>query len=306
MQPITLYRVLKLGWTNYWRNRGLSISATLILTLTLFIVLIFMLINGVISIASDQIRTKIGQVDIFFNDSVSEEQIELLADAVAARPDVSGVHYVSKEEAIQRFQQFPGISDRAKQATLEGKNPLPRSLEIKATDPSKLEGISNFLSESPRKEMIRRNTYNLNKETVQRLSKFERAVTWVGLALTIIFTAISLIVVLSTIRLAIFARREEIEIMRLVGANNIFIRVPFIVEGILYGLVASAIALVAVWMIVQRLGDVLGQYIRGVIPLDLPVLFEDQLPTLIITEVGLGLGIAILASLISIQRYLKR
>lgn len=144
-----------------------------------------------------------------------------------------------------------------------------------------------------------------NKETIQKIDRFERAVSTAGLVLSLIFIVISLVVVINTIRLAIFARREEIEIMRLVGANNVFIRSPFIVEGIMYGLVATGLAIILVWLSINQLGELLNRYLAE-IDVDVVRLFADQLPLLIIVELVLGLGVTIFASLISLQRYLRK
>lgn len=304
MALVTVMRIFKLGLTNYWRNRGLSLSATLILTLTLFIVVIFALLNTILTTASEEIREKI-DLAVTFDDEIQEDQIISLQKVLAARSDVREVRLVTKEEALVRFQELPGVSDRTKGLVTPENNPLPRSLEVKTGAPEQLGAVSDLLAEPPWKDIIRRNSYVTNRETIERISQYERAVMLAGIALSLTFVGISLIVVINTIRLAIFARREEIEIMRLVGANNAFIRIPFVIEGILYGLFAAALALGAAWLVALRLGEFMGQFLAE-IALDLPALFLAQLPTLIATELAIGLGVGILASLVSVQRYLHR
>ncbi|MEK7460973.1 MAG: permease-like cell division protein FtsX, partial [Patescibacteria group bacterium] len=250
MRPVTLLRVTKLGWANYWRNRGLSISASLILMLTLVIVLFFFIVNTILGATSAKIRDKF-DMNIRFEDQVAEEQILELQKLLATRPETREVHYVGKDEARERFQNIPGVSDRTKQLITPESNPLRRSLEVKAGSPTDLEKIDQLLHTAPWSEIVYSNSYAVNKSTIQKLSRFERGVTTAGIILSIIFITISMIVVMNTIRLAIFARREEIEIMRLVGANNIFIRIPFIIEAILYGVVAAALSLGAVWLIIK-------------------------------------------------------
>lgn len=304
MQPITLIRVSKLGWANYWRNRGLSISATLILTLTLVIVLFFVLFNSILSATSAKIRDKF-DMQIRFEDQIPEEKILELQKDLAARADVRAVHYVAKDEAQQRFQAIPGVSERTKQLITPESNPLRRSLEIKTATPADLEIIDAYLAQPPWQAIVYNTSYAINKTTIQKLARFERGVTTAGLSLSIIFIVISLIVVMNTIRLAIFARREEIEIMRLVGANNIFIRIPFVIEAILYGAAAAALAVGVIWLAVKNFGGLLRPYL-GEVDLDLLELFHRQLPMMVATVLILGIGLAIFASLISIQRYLKR
>lgn len=304
MRLISLIRVIKLGWANYWRNRGLSISASLILMLTLLIVLFFFIVNSLLGATSAKIRDKF-DMQIRFDDAVPEEQIQELRELLAARPDTREVNYVDKEEARQRFQNIPGVSERTKQLVTPESNPLRRSLEVKTSAPDDLEKIDTLLHTEPWQSLVYNNSYAVNKATIQKLSRFERGVTTAGIGLSIIFIAISMIVVMNTIRLAIFARREEIEIMRLVGANNVFIRIPFVVEAILYGIVAAALALGAMGLIVKNFGGLLKPYL-GEIDVDLSELFNAQLPAMIVIVLVMGCGLAIFASLISIQRYLKR
>lgn len=303
MSFLTMFRVLKLGWLNYWRNKGLSLSATLILTLTLFIVVIFILLNIMLSAAAEDIRSKIDLI-VTFDDQVPAEQIDNLQGLLAIRPEVKAVTLVSKEAALLRFQELPGVSDRTKQLVTAENNPLPRSLEIKVTDPDKLEQISTLLSQSPWKEMIRRNSYLTNKDTIQKLSRFERAVLATGIGLSVAFVIISLVVVINTVRLAIFARHKEVEIMRLVGANNIFIRIPFMVEGVLYGLIASLLALGLTWLVLKNATGLIDRYLAE-INVDLLDVFTGYLPLLVMVELVIGLGVAVFAALVSIQRYLK-
>ena len=304
MRPITLLRVMKLGWANYWRNRGLSISASLILMLTLLIVLFFFLINSILAATSVKIHDKF-DMEIRFDDTVSEQQITDLQQVLATRPETRGVHYVNKDEALQRFQSIPGVSERTKQLVTPERNPLRRSLEVKTASPADLETIDGLLHMDPWQGIVYSNSYAVNKATIQKLSRFEKGVTTAGIILSIIFIAISMIVVMNTIRLAIFARREEIEIMRLVGANNVFIRIPFVIEAILYGIVAAALALGAMWLIIRNFGGLLKPYL-GEIDVDLIHLFTNQLPMMVTIVLIMGCALAIFASLISIQRYLRR
>ncbi len=304
MKLITFWRVLKLGWNNYWRNRGLSISATLIVTLTLVTVSSFFLARGVLQATSAKIHDKI-DVKVTFDDQVAETDIQALKKVIADRPEAKEVQFVTKEEAAARFHGLSGVSQETKDLVTKDNNPLPRSLEIKATTPEGLGVINLILNQQPWKDIVRRNSYDTNREDIQKITRFERGLTFAGLVLSIIFALISLVVVINTIRLAIFARREEIEIMRLVGANNIFIRIPFVVEAILYALAAAVLAMLATWGAVYQLGPILRPFL-GEIDFNLLTMYTAQLPLLIALELGVGLGLAIFASLFSIQRYMKR
>lgn len=303
MTLVTGWRVLRLGWLNFWRNRGLSLSATVVLAFTLVVVLFFLFLNGVLGATSRELRSRFDMI-ITFSDEIPQEQIDDLQRTLAARSETREVHFVSKDEAAARFQKFPFLTDRTKQAVAPDHNPLPRSLEIKANDPSKLDALQALLGQTPWQEIIRSNSYPKNQNLIKKLAGFDRTLSTAGIIASLVFLGISLVVVINTIRLTIFARREEIEIMRLVGANNIFIRLPFVVEGVLYGLIAAFLAVGLTWIVVEKIGPTLNQYL-DVIQLNLTALFLDRLPLLIGLELLIGLSVAVFASLISIQRYLK-
>jgi len=240
----TAKRVSKLGIINFWRNRWLSLAATLIMTLTLIIIGIFAILTIVINKTTDSIRNKM-DISVYFNDSAPIDDIVGLQQTLATRGDVKEVKYISKEEALEIFKTQ---QEGKKVANLidPNENPLPRSLEIKANKAENLDSIAAFVAQDKFKTAIHNISYQDNKTVIERLIAFTSFIKRTGWAFSILFVLISILVILNTIRLTMYSRKDEIEIMKLVGANDTFIRVPFIIEGILYGVIATILAIILI------------------------------------------------------------
>jgi len=234
----SFYRVLKLGFNNFYRNGLLSMAATLILTITLFTISIFITLVLVGNSAIQNVSSRIDVV-AYLKDEVSEVQITEIRKELSLLDGVRSVEYIDKDMAYQKWQGQQQ-DQRLKDVVTKEDNPLPRSLEVKMADPEKTESIADYLSNGEIEPMMHRVRYN--KELIEKLNKYISIIKKVGIGLVSIFVVISVLVVFNTIRLAIFSRRDEIDIMKLVGATPGFIRTPFLVEGTLFGILAAVFA----------------------------------------------------------------
>lgn len=230
--------------------------------LTLVTMGIFTLLNIFITSTADGIKDRI-DLSIYFYENATETQIKDLQFKLSNRPDVKQVKYISKEEALIAWQQ-QAITGRIKNLITKDENSLPRSLQIKATNPESLESIAELISTDTYKPYVREISYQKMKSTIDKLISLTRFIHRLGLALTIFLLLISLIVILNTIRLTIFTRRDEIEIMRLVGANNAFIRIPFSLEAILYGVFGSALAYLIIVGLMTYFGPRIAIYFADI------------------------------------------
>lgn len=299
----TSSRIFKLGLTNFWRNRWLSLAATLVMTLTLLIIGIFIILTSVVNKTTESIREKI-DISVYFNDSASTDQIIELRNEVTTRSDVKEVRYVSKDDALAEFLAQQQGKDVAKLISPE-ENPLPRSLEIKANQAEDLDQIANFVSQEQFAPMIHNVSYQDNKTVINRLIGFTTFIKRMGWIFSIIFIIISILVILNTIRLTIFTRKDEIEIMRLVGANDVFIKVPFILEGFLYGLIATIIASIIIRLGVVFITPMMSQYLGLDISKKMLGFFSGSFLGIIGLELLIGIIIGIGCSLFSIRKYVK-
>lgn len=296
-------RIIKLGLTNFWRNRWLSFAATLIMTLTLLIISTFAILSLVINKTTDIIRERM-DISVYFQDSASNEQIVNLQRQLAARNDVKTVEYVSKDEALERFKNQQQGKKVAQFINPE-ENPLPRSLDIKSTAAESLESINQFINQDQFKPIIQNISYQDNKTIIDRLIAITSFIREIGWLMSGAFVLISILVIMNTIRLTIFTRKDEIEIMRLVGANDAFVRTPFVIEGLLYGVLATILAMSFVWMGVAILAPRMEQYLGIGISQQMVSFFAGHFWLMLFLELVVGVSIGIVCSLISVRKHLK-
>lgn len=302
MSLISFWRIIKLGLTNFWRNRWLSLTATLVMTITLFTISTFIILTLFINNTVDAIKEKI-DMTVHFYDSVSEEQIGDLQRRLALQGEVKSVRYISKEEALQIWQQLP-IKPKTKELVKPEDNPLPRGLQIKAQKPEDLQKIANFLNSNTYKPVISRISFEDNKQIIQRLLSITTFVRKAGWLICAIFVLIALIVVFNTIRLTIFTRRDEIEVMKLVGASDLFVRIPFILEGALYGFFATLFSVLITFGIIKIITPlILSSGIEAF--LNLNSFFISNLILIFFLQLGVGIIIGGVSSLVAVHRHLK-
>src|SRR4030042_4527401 len=254
------WRIFKLGLSNFWRNRLLSIAATLIMTITLLTISIFTILTLIVNITITKVNQKIDYV-IYFKETVAEDEILNLFEEAKSLSNTASVVYIDKDTAFDRWQARQ-TDERLKKAVTRKDNPLPRSIEIKVKDPEKIGDVAAYFEENEAiSEMIRKTSLMENKATIDRLLNVTRFIKQTGIAIAVFFIAISILIIFNTIRLAIFTRRDEIDIMKLVGASSSFIRWPFFLEGIIYAVVATVLSSGLLYIGFRFLSPVVNRYI---------------------------------------------
>ncbi len=303
MNTLTISRISKLGLVNFWRNRWLSLASILIMTLTLLIISLFLMMALGINKTTEDIKSKM-DISVFFNDSATTDEISSLQETLASRGDVREVRYISKEEAFQIWEETQK-NERVKEVARKlEKNPFPRSLAIKANDPSQLNDIANYLSSEQFTSIIHKISYQDNKTLIDRLLSLTAVTNKLGWLFSAVFIIISVLVILNTIRLAIYARKEEVEIMRLVGANNSFIRMPFVVEGTLYGVIACILAITLLEVGYLAITPLISQLGSSAV-LEAKIFFASHLLSIFFLQLFVGVAVGVGASLFSIRKYLR-
>ena len=304
MNTVTISRITRLGITNFWRNRWLSLVATTVIMLTLLVISIFSLIGLGITRTTNEIRNKIDLV-IYFDDKATEEEIAQLRSVLEAKQEVKQVDYITKEQALEIFQQIQGV-ERIRNVVSPSDNPLPRSLRVKPVDPTSLEALAAELKENQlaKDGKIRSLSFDKNSALVRRLIGITRFVTILGILFSSIFLMVSVLVIFNTIRLAIFARKDEIEIMKLVGANDVFVKGPFLLEGGIYGLTAAAIAFLLMNLSLVLITSITRRSVTGI---DIPIqsFFEGYIWWILLGQVLLGLFVGTVFSWWAVKRYIR-
>lgn len=296
-------RMFKLGIINFYRNVWLSIAASFMMFLTLLVVGLFLVLSIFSQKTTQGIQDKI-DLSVYFYDNATDQEISDLSTQLGARQDIKSVHFVSKDEALQIWQSFNRNSPKIKDLVTQQENPLPRSLEIKTKDPENLKNIADFLGSDSYKSIVRRISYEENKSTVEKLIKITKTVDRFGWGFSIFFVLISILVVYNTMRMTIYSRKQEIEVMRLVGASDTYIRLPFVIEAGLYGLAAMIVSIILITIAVVTIAPSISAYL-GSINLDLTQLFFSKFWLLILLEFLIGIGISVACSLLAMKRYLK-
>lgn len=302
-----LKRVFSGGTKNFVRSGAVSFATVLIMTVTLMIIGFLMFLSALLSFTLTQIQDKV-DVSVYFTTSAAEGDILNLKDKLTAMPTVSSVTYTSRDQALQDFKTRHANDQLTLNALSElGDNPLGASLAIKATDPTEYQGIVNYISndqdlQSNGTSIIDHINYYENKTVIDRLTAAINATERAGLIIVIIFAIASTIIALATVRLAIYSSRDEIAVMRLVGASNAYIRAPFIVSGVIAGVLSSLIALLLFLPITWYLGSNYTNWLAG---FNVFTYYTSHFLMLLATLVGSGIVLGGFASYLAVRRYLK-
>lgn len=306
---ITFKRILKWGFINFFRNGVVSAATVLVMSLSI------LMIGSVIvasSFASALITILEEKVDIsaYFKQDSPEATILFLKEELEKLPDVKSVKYISKEEALAVFKERHK-DDAVVLGSLEvvGENPFSASLEISAKDPTKYEAISRFL-ESARYDNIlgvgekgeKKITYRQNQQTIDRLTSLISMARRVGFVLSLALAAIALMVAYSTVRLAIYNAKDEISVMQLVGASRAFIRGPFLVEGVIHGVLAAFFTLAIFYPVFWYSGAKTKALFGG---LDIFEYFLSNIFQIAGILLLIGIVLGTLSASLAVRRYLK-
>lgn len=299
---IKLKRVLLLGIRNFYRNGWLSTVATLMMSLTLIIITSFVVFNLILSSVINIAKNKI-DLSIYFKDSVSENEILDYQVKLNSRSDVEHVEYVDKTKALSYFRSLP-IKDELKALVKEEDNILPRSLKIKTRKPEDIELVSSYFSTPAFGLKVDHISTKDNQEVIDRLLNISRFIRWVGCLASALFILIALVIIINTIRLTIFARQKEIEVMKLVGASWSFIRLPFLVESVMYVVLATIIS-TTVLFVGFRVIQFLAFQFLSITDYNLDRFLLDHLFNIIGWQLVTGLFISLISTIMSLRKYLK-
>ena len=292
-----LFFSLKRAWQGFWRNALMSLAATATMVLMLLLLAGFWIIQTGLLAGLEFTEQKV-EVVAYLQPNATESQIAGLAAEIAARPDVAEVEIVTRDKALERFRESMEAQGRTDLTQQLDSNPLFASLEVKLTDPSALEAVGDALD--PTEHPIVRNVINI-EDLVERLLTVTEVLRTVGTVILVGVGLIVLFIIVNAIRLAVVARAEEIEIMRLVGASDAFIRWPFVFEGAFVGLLGATATLAILAGAAEPLNGFLVEFFR-VLPIQIGSLTRD----LVTLVMGAGVGLGILGSWLSVRTYLIR
>ena len=304
---IELKRIIKAGFVNFTRSGIISWAAVLVVTITLTVITTIILLNAVLHSSLNQIKDKV-DITIYFTVGAPENKILSLKESLRNLPEVQQVSYVSAEKALKLFRDRHQNDYPTIQALDEIKdNPLGAYLNVKAKEVSQYESIANFMKSDNAlvlgsASIIDKVNYNQNKTVIDRLNNIISGAQKLGFLITLILVIISIVITFNTIRLAIYISREEIGVMRLVGASKMRVRGPFMVEGAIYGIIATIVTLILFFPATIYLGKTMTNFLGlNIYDYYLSNLFQISL---IILLSGVILGI--ISSFIAVRKYLNK
>ncbi len=295
-------KIFDIAWTNLKRNSFLSWGATgtLALTLILFLGLISLqfLSNQIVETLKDKI-----DISAYFKVDAPEEHILKIKSDLESHELVESVTYVSRDQALADFKERHKDDQSIQESLAElDSNPLQASLNIKSTDPSRFEEIVQYLNTHEFSGSIDKVNFYENQGAIEKIQSLSRGIGNWGLAVTLVVGFIALLVTFNTIRLTIYNQKQEIEIMRLVGASNWYIRGPYLVEGGLYGLFAALIALLVFYPVIYFVSPKIESFVTSVNTFGY---FMHNIILVALLTIVMGIIMGVISSFVTIAKHLK-
>jgi len=309
MNWVTAKRIFRAGFLDFWRNGFVSFASILMMVFTLFIIGLAMFTGVILDTTLQQFRDK-ADMNVYFTTDAPEDQILALQKSVDALPEVASTQYVSADQALANFRALHQNDQLTLQALDElGDNPLGAVLNVKAKDISDYGTIANFLQgqetlTTGQPQIIDKINYfdQQHQDAINRLIQITNSAKWIGIFIIVIFIITTIAISFNTLRLAIYTSREEISVMRLVGATQGYIRAPFLVEGIMYGLIAGIITLLIFYPLTWWLGNATQNFFGGI---NVFSYYLANFPLIFLVIVGSGVVLGLIASFLAVRRYLK-
>lgn len=303
----TTKRIFKAGGINFWRNGVVSLSAVLIMTVTLMVVGLSLFAGAVLEHALGEVESRV-DVNVYFVPEAAEDSILAIKTQIETMPEVLSVSYTSREDVLEQFRaRFSGDYLLGQALDVVGENPFGGELAIQAQGPEYYESILQTLDSLARPDatgpsLVAKTNFSNNKIAIDRLHKVIEGAQTLGYSVIAFLALMSMLITLNTLRLAIYTAREEIAVMRLVGAENRYIRGPFVISGILYGLIAGAITLILLYPISSWLGQKTAYFFGS---LNIRDYYIANLGEITLIIVGTGVVLGMVSSFVAVKRYLK-
>ncbi len=286
---------LSRAWQGFWRNGAMSIAATATMTLMLLLLSGFFIVQNGLLAGLQFVEQKV-EVVADLRATASDAEVEQLRLRIGSLPEVREVTFISKETALQRFRDARAAQGEEDLTSYLDVNPLHASLEVKLRNASDFTAATDALRADPLVERVKNIT-----DLVARVLTVTEFLRTAGVVILAVIGAIVLFIIINTIRLAVVARAEEIEVMRLVGASDAFIRWPFVFEGALVGLIGAAITLAVIAAAADSMSTFMFDFFR-VLPIRVGAIARD----VAVLVVGSGVGLGVLGAFVSVRTYLIR
>jgi len=298
----SLKRIIKSGWTGFRRNSGLSLATVFIMVMAISLVTSLFLLQKTTGYLVTALSEKVDMA-VYFNEEPSTDEIDVIQKELTGLPEIKSLQYISKEEALAKFIARHQNEDVIMESIEEvGGNPLLASLNIKAFEATQYAAISSFIDSASFKDLISKVDYSEKKPAIDKMFSLTSTISNTGIGLSIVLAIVAVLIAFNTVRIAIYNSRDEIETMRLVGASNWFIRGPFLVQGMIGGLLAVLITFLVFGITLWFLSPKIDMIIPG---LNLFSYFFGSFLVVIALQLAAGVGLGACASWLAMRKHLK-
>lgn len=307
---ITWTRMVRYGINNFTRNAWLTTAATAVMTITLLIIFTAFIARGVLNDTVTEIREKV-DIPINLRSDVTEQQVEEVTNRFESLDNVIEVRYTTLEESKQAYIRDNEPSAEQLQIIAElPTTPFFPILHVVVKDPNDTAELARLVANDP----IVKSALNTDprrapsftgekKKIIETISSWASLAERIGLVAGMIFIAISMLIIFNTIRMAIFNRKDEIEMMKLIGADKSFIRGPFVVEAVMYGFFAAIAATIIGILAFMQIEPRMREY--GIATDELHNSVVTMAPLILLAMITIGALIGIISSRLAVRRYLK-
>ena len=296
------FRMLRIGYNirqalqQIWRNKGMSTASVFAITAMLLILGLFFVITVNIDLFTEMLKNNYNEVEVFLNDDVKKSDAENIMKKIDAEPGVKSSAYRSKTEAMKIMKARWGENSYLLDSL--GDNPLPSSIVVTVDSMSTADNVIKMVKGTDGVEDVK-----YYQETVKKLTKITNFLKLAAMIIMVFLIIVSIVVVSNTIKLTVFARAKEIEIMKYIGATNWFIRGPFLIEGILIGVISSAVSAVATFFIYREIISLVGKQFMTI--MSSPLVPAGYLSVnLILIFLAIGVSIGACGSIVSMRKFL--
>jgi cell division transport system permease protein len=305
---ITFARIVRTGMVNFVRGLWLALAAMAIMIITLTIILFSVIVNATFGHTVDQIANQV-DVSVFLKDSVSDTQAQQFVSNIRKQSDVKRVEYLNKQQAQASFIKQNNGNETLQSAVIETGNPIPATIHVYPKNLNDISDINKFLTRSQFQGLQTSGSPSYNgdrKKAIDNITHATNILRRAGVAAVIVFALISVLIIFNTIQMAIFNRRDELQIMRLLGASTSFIRGPFVVESIIYGILSAVVSVLLINALFVTASSSLQATSFGLLDISYSQsFFESHYWLLLTVQLGLGILIGAASSVIATRRYLK-
>ena len=304
----TLIRIIETGTVNFMRNVTLAVAAMAVMVVTLTIVLFSIIANATFVNTINQITDKIS-VSAYLKDSVSEQQGQELAANIRKQPEVEKVIYLNKKQALANYVEQNKANTNLVTAAAAVGNPIPATIQVYPKDLNEINAIKVYLVQPQNKKLQTPESPSYNgdrKKAIDNITHATNVLRKIGIFSIVTFSIICALIIFNTIQMAIFNRRDEIKIMRLLGASTPYIRGPYIVESAIYGILSAVISVLVINSAFLASSNALQASSLALLDINYAsTYFGAHFWQFLLLQIGIGIIIGTISSAIATRRYLK-